>query len=158
MTGPVHYEMEATSRENTNLKYYRLGGGEQLGEVALDEWKSHKFTKLTGKAHSEPGQKTLEKITAATSHYLKDPGIQQVLKELAENLVERRRLRARDASEWDRYASFSFYKCEAKHCNTRWNTADGFRTHLKQDHPYKVEHQALDGYITEMRRHFWVYR
>ncbi|KAL8690818.1 MAG: hypothetical protein Q9224_004317, partial [Gallowayella concinna] len=90
--------------------YYRFDGGNRLGQVDLDEWKSHRLTGLTGKS-ADPGFKTLDKMDIAIAVYLRDADVQKDLDACAKLLVKRRRYRTRDASAWDRYASASFYEC-----------------------------------------------
>lgn len=124
----VHDAMTRLSQRDRSdiFSYYRFDGGERLGKVELDEWKNHRFTSLTGRS-TEPGYKTLEEMFVATAAYLQDRDVKRDLDECAKILVKRRRLRARDTSAWDRYASASFYECSYQGCQkSRINTAQAF--------------------------------
>ena len=137
--------------------YFRFDGGERLGEIALDEWKGHRFTWLTGKDKT-PGCRTLEKMYVATAAYLAEPKVQQELTECARILVRRRHLRVRDSSEWDRYAAFSYYHCNVQGCDRpRSNKADDFREHLRKFHP-KIAEQEMEKRVRKCRGVYWKYR
>lgn len=132
--------------------YYRFEGGEPLGEIALDEWKSHHFTKLTG--HQDvPGFKTIRKIEVGTAAYLQQHQVQQDLAACAKLLVRRRRLRTRDVSKWDRYASASYYNCNGNNCeHRRVNTRQEFEDHMKKEHGTQVADS-----VREKTRGCWRY-
>ncbi len=157
MTGPVHRQMEDNCRENKKFFYARLDGGKDLGKIAMDEWKSHKLTRSRDRSHKD-GSKTLEKIRNAVSKYLSEDSVQKELKELAKCLVERRRLRIRDRSEWDRFASFSYYTCdfEKRQCPHESRTADDFREHISKEHSVTIESE-VDQELSIGRRYDWVY-
>ena len=155
----VHRRMERHSMHDNKkcFPYFRFDGGERLGEIALDEWKRHRFTRLTGKDKT-PGGITLEKMYVATAAYLADPDVQRDLTECARILVRRRQLRMRDSSEWDRYASFSYYDCNVEGCaKQRSNKAQDFREHLRKFHP-KIAVSEMEQRVLECRRVHWVYR
>lgn len=132
--------------------YYRFEGGEALGELAMDEWKSHRFTRFTG--HSDqPGFKTIKKIEDGTAAYLQSPVVQHKLAACAKLLVRRRRLRTRDVSRWDRYASASYYECGLNDCEFKWiKTRQEYEEHIKNHHKIK---EVTD--LVEMRRRCWQY-
>lgn len=155
----VHQRMERFSMHDNKERfpYFRFDGGQRLGEIALDEWKGHRFTKLTGK-DNKPGCITLEKMYVATAAYLADPKVQKELTECARILVRRRRLRMRDTSEWDRYASFSYYDCNVEGCTRlRSNKAQEFREHLRKFHP-NLPGQEVEQRVQDCRRVYWKYR
>lgn len=155
----VHNGMEKHANHNDEkcFPYFRFDGGERLGEIALDEWKGHRLTWLTGK-DKEPGCTTLEKMYVATAAYLAEPEVQQDLTECAKILVRRRHLRMRNSSEWDRYAAFSYYDCNVQGCDrTRNNKADDFREHLRKFHQ-KIAEQEIEQRVRECRRVYWKYR
>jgi hypothetical protein len=79
--------------------YYRFSGENELGRIPMDQWNGRRFSALR---RGTPGSKTLRA-------YIKIKTVQNDMEELAELLVRRRRLRTRDASKWDRYASASWY-------------------------------------------------
>ncbi len=138
--------------------YYRFDGGERLGEVGLGEWKSHRYTFITGRDNT-PGCKTLAEIEAAAAIYLRRPDVQRDLKEVAKILVERRRLRTRNKSDWDRYASFSYYECDFKGCNQkRINTLQKFKEHMRKKHHTMVDDRVLEAQLKKKRCVYWVYR
>lgn len=140
-----------------HFPYYRFDGGDRLGEVALDEWNSHKFAKFRDK-NPVPGFKTISRMDEATASFLEKPEIQQDLNEVAKLLVHRRRLRTRDLSAWDRYAFASHYECTHKGCERRRiNTGDLYKQHLKEQHNFKVNDEIIERSMREAR-HCWPYR
>ena len=142
---------------NERFPYFRFDGGARLGEIAMDEWKSHRLTRLTGHEKTAGGI-TLEKIYVATAAYLADPQVQQDLAKCARILVRRRQLRMRNNSEWDRFASFSYYDCNVEGCaNQRISKAEQFREHLRKSHQ-KIANQEMDQRVKECRRVHWLYR
>ncbi|KAL8929860.1 MAG: hypothetical protein Q9208_001004 [Pyrenodesmia sp. 3 TL-2023] len=154
----AHDAMTRLSRRDGKdiFPYYRFNGGERLGEVELDEWESHRLTSLTGKS-KKPGSKTLEKMYVATATYLHDRDVERDLNECAKLLVKRRRLRARDASAWDRYASGSFYECSLERCpKFRINTAALYRDHVRREHNSALADPLLELALIESRR-CWMY-
>ena len=159
-TTRVNEDMDTFSKRE-GFDYIRFYGGKQLGEMAMDEWKSHKVRALMGRRSSESGQKTLNKISDAVDDYLKDRKVKGKLRNAAQLLVERRRLRVRDASKWDRFASFSYYSCESEwhECtNPRWRTVDEFREHIKKEHRVNSKPEVIEKHISKGRRCNWVYR
>ena len=155
-TRGAHDNMAASADRN-QFQYYRFEGGDRLGEVALDEWKSHKFGSFRGKS-TVPGFKTIDRMDQATAWYLQKRAVQHDLTELAKLLVCRRRLRARDVSAWDRYASASYYECTYKGCeHTRINTGDLYKQHLKDKHNIKMDDEIIERCMRGSR-HCWTYR
>ncbi|KAL8861451.1 MAG: hypothetical protein Q9178_002325 [Gyalolechia marmorata] len=155
----VHDAMtHLTRRDDKDIfGYYRFDGGSRLGQVGLGEWKSHRFTRLTGRS-TEPGFKTLDKMYVATAAYLQQDFVQKDLKECAKLLVKRRRYRTRDASAWDRYASASFYECSYQKCQkTPHKTAQLYKDHVKKEHFSALAEQPLETAMKTSRR-CWVYR
>ena len=137
--------------------YYRFEGGEHLGRIALDEWKSIRFAAVRGK-NRMPGYKTIDTMDQATSVYLLRRDVQEDLKELAKILVKRRRLRTRDASAWDRYASASYFECTHKGCeHTRITTSSLYQEHLRERHGLKLVDQIIERDM-QKSRHCWLYK
>ena len=157
-TRGVHENMAIRSDSAAGFEYFRFDGGEPLGDVALDEWKSHSlFAKFRGKS-AMPGCITIDKMNQATAGYLQEPSVQEDLLKVAELLVRRRRLRARDLSAWDRYASASWYECTHKGCEHRViDTSDLYKQHVKDEHDIKLVEDIIER---DMRRsrHCWTYR
>lgn len=155
-TTTVDHTMGRLSTYNC-FPYFRFDGGERLGEIALDEWKGHRFTWLTGK-DKNPGCTTLDKMYVATAAYLADPKVQEDLTKCARILVRRRQLRMRDSSEWDRYASFSEYKCNVEGCGKPNSAkAHDFREHLRKAHQ-KTAGAEVEQRVRDCRRVYWKYR
>lgn len=155
----VHRKTERLSMHDNEerFSYFRFDGGERLGEIALDEWKGHRFTRLTGK-DKNPGCMTLEKMYVATAAYLAEPKVQQDLTECARILIRRRQLRMRNGSEWDRYASFSYNDCNVEGCaRQRSNKAQDFREHLRKFHQ-DIGHHEMERRVLECRRVHGFYR
>ena len=155
----VHNRMERLANHNNKkcFPYFRFDGGERLGEIALDEWKGHRLTWLTGKDKT-PGCTTLDEMYVATAAYLAEPKVQEDLTECAKILVRRRHLRIRNSSEWDRYAAFSYYDCNVQGCDRPPNNkADDFRKHLREVH-HIIAEQEMEQRVQECRRIHWKYR
>ncbi|KAL8822881.1 MAG: hypothetical protein Q9191_006393 [Dirinaria sp. TL-2023a] len=137
--------------------YYRFEGGEHLGRIAMDEWKSVRFPTMRGK-NSMRGYKTIDSMDQATSVYLLDRDVQEDLKELAKILVKRRRLRAKDSSAWDKYASASYFECTHKGCeHRRIETSDEYKEHLRDEHGKSMTRQELESDIKRSKR-CWLYK
>ena len=159
-TSKAHERMleYALADDEERFPYFRFDGGLDLGEVGLGEWESHSFTRITGKDRTS-GRKTLKKIETAIAVYLQRREVQRDLNECAEVLVRRRRLRTRNASDWDRYASYSHYECDVKLCQKRRvNTAHEFKEHLRRDHKLKLVDPVIDKKVLECRHVHWLYR
>ena len=138
--------------------YYRFDGGEVLGKIALDEWKGHSSRK--GNGSRGKGAKTLETIHKAIQAYLqlKSKSVQRDLKHVAKLLVQRRRLRAQDASRWERFATSSYYLCDADGgCEkVRFNTSEDFKKHLVSAHGIGGV-DMMEKKLEEGRRYGWLY-
>lgn len=145
-------------RDNKHIfDYCRFDGGNRLGQVKLDEWKSHHLTRITGKS-AEPGFKTLEEMYTATAVYLLNIEVRRALEECAKLLVKRRRYRTRDTSAWDRYACVSFYECSYQRCQkTPHRTAQLFKDHVTREHYSALAEQPLEAAMKRSRR-CWTYR
>jgi len=65
----------------------------------------------------------------------------------------------RDPSEWDRYASFSYYECDLDGCQkSPHNKASDFKEHLRSFHQFKLTDEASEDKFKQCRRIRWVYR
>ena len=159
-TVKVHEQMVMHSKRDRQdmFPYFRFDGGQALGEIALDEWESQKSVWSFKKKKPEPEAETLKKIKVVTHAYLYDPEVQADLWECAELLVKRRRLRSRDASRWERYASMSYYICGEPGCKQEQiNEADQLKEHMKAAHRVWTSDQDLDSQIRKHRYCGWVY-
>ena len=116
------------------FRYSRFDGGDRPGKVDLGQWKSHRHTFFTGRDNT-PGCRTLAEIETATTICLGRRDVQRDLKEVAKIWVERRGVRTRNESDWDRYASFSCYECDLKGSNAKkvLNTAPKFKEHNRRN-------------------------
>ena len=147
----------ASLNNEEQFPYYRFDGGEHLAEIGLAECKTHHFTMVTGQ-DGKKGSKTLEQIREATRQYLEEPDVQEDLDECAKMLVQRRQLRSRNTSAWDRYATFSYYECQLKGCQKRrFNTVDEFKEHLRRSHSLEFLSPALDEKLSSYRKVSWLY-
>lgn len=158
-TVTAHENMSYFSTRNKEeaFPYFRFDGGSDLGQTKMDEWKSHKLTSITGR-DTERGYKTLDKIFTATARYLAQPEVQLQLTNCAHLLVRRRRLRTRDASRWDRYASFSYYECDIACCEKPpFSTANDFREHLRASHHFQLAYEAMELKVRQCRHCHWIY-
>ena len=144
--------------------YYRFDGGDVLGEIALDEWKGHSSRKDNGSRGK--GAKTLETIYKAIQEYLQLKSVQRDLKHAAKLLVQRRRLRAEDASRWERFATSSYYLCDGDGgCEkVRFDTSGDFKEHLVSAHGVGgvgadtgTGTGTLEKKLEESRRYGWLY-
>ena len=142
--------------------YYRFDGGENLGEMAMDEWKNHKPRKYIRGKKQRPGSKTLESIHEAIEKYLQQKSVQRDLEDCAKLLVHRRRLRTEDPGRWERYATSSYYLCRNGTCDkARFNTFLDFKTHLESCHgsfeALGTGTSTLDKKVEEGREYWWLY-
>lgn len=157
-THGAHEDMEHLAFHDGKdiFAYYRFNGGEELGKIALDEWKSHHFTQLTSQ-NDERGCKTVKKIDDSIATYLKQTDVQRELIACAKLLVRRRRLRTRDAFQWDRYASASYYVCDFKGCEKkRIKTGHLYKEHTQNEHRIPVVDQEGEKKMRHSRR-CWIY-
>lgn len=157
-TKGTHEDMAYISNlDGREFPYYRFEGGEDLGKIALDEWKSNNFAQIRGK-NSTPGYKTIDTMDQATSKYILRDDVQDDLKKIASILVKRRRLRVRDTSAWDRYASASYYECIHKGCeHRRIATSDLYKEHLRELHGLRLPAEVLERDMLRSRR-CWLYK
>ena len=120
----------------------------QPAQAAMDEWKSG----------TSSGSKTLQKIELAAAEYLAGDTVQLEIQEIAELLVCRRRLRTRDKSKWDRFASASWYTCPYNTCSERrHDTLEDYRSHFLQFHPHEANRTQFDAEAQHARR-CWLYK
>lgn len=158
-TQDAHETMEAQSAAGSGHKfqYLRVEGGQLLSSIKLDEWHSNRLPILTGKDRT-PGIKTLEKIRIAVARHLLEDDVRCEIKDMAKTLVQRRRLRTRDASAWDQYACASYYECPYQGCvRERIETLHDYMEHVKVEHRYDISDESLASSSTAARR-CWLYR
>lgn len=136
--------------------YYRFDGGEALGEIAMDEWQTHK-PKHRSRKKEQPGAKTLDNIHRAVAAYLQQKSVQRDLEDCAKLLVQRRRLRTEDPSRWERYATSSYFLCRYGACEkARFNTSLDFKNHLEICHGVGAP-DVLEKKVEECRGYWWLY-
>ncbi len=137
--------------------YHRFDGGKVLGEIAMDDWKTHKSKHHRSHAQKRPGDKTMEDIQRAVEVYLAKEEVQRDLEDCAKLLVRRRRLRTEDSSRWERYATTSYYLCKDGTCEkARFNTSLDFRSHLQSCHGFEPGN-TLDEKLEDCREYWWLY-
>ncbi|KAH6719339.1 acyl transferase/acyl hydrolase/lysophospholipase [Leptodontidium sp. MPI-SDFR-AT-0119] len=142
------------------FQYSRFDGGPRLGTVKMDEWKSNRLANMMTLKHTISGAKTLHDMEDAVAVYLADPQVQDELDECARILVHRRRLRIRDRSRWDRFASASWYECPFLGCedSAELKTYTAFEDHVRKEHPREYASvESFDG-LAENNRRCWLYR
>lgn len=128
--------------------YHAFDGGEQLHDKKFDQWEKRAFA-------SEDNIPETTAINKAVESYLATPYVQRDLEECAKNLVKRRRLRARDASAWDRYAFASFYQCSYQGCpvpQERFKRVEHFKEHVMEIHSAALARKPLEQALKECRR------
>ncbi|KAI4187159.1 MAG: hypothetical protein L6R41_002986 [Letrouitia leprolyta] len=144
--------MKKLSQED-GFPYYPFDGDRSLRDVKLDQWEKIAFDTKNKKPQSTA-------IEQAIHAYLDQPIVQHDLEQCAKLLVERRRLRARDASAWDRYAYASFYQCSYQGCPVpqhRFKRVEQFQEHVMQTHSSALAEKLLDQAVKESRR-CWEYK
>ena len=158
LTTLTHKSMShlANFDKEEKFPYHRFDGDEALGKIALDEWKGHSSRKDNDSRGK--GAKTLETIHKAVQAYLQLKSVQQNLKNVARLLVQRRRLRAEDASRWERFATSSYYLCGDSGCDkkVRFDTSEGFKEHLVSAHGVG-DVGMLEKKLEEGRSYGWLY-
>ncbi len=137
--------------------YYRFDGGEVLGEVAMDEWKSHDRSQRRGRGKQHRGAGTLERIQRAVAAYLALKSVRRDLEDCAKLLVQRRQRRTGDPARWERYATGSYYECGDRECGkARFETSREFGEHVGSVHG--VEGGGVrDERMEEGRGYGWLY-
>jgi len=149
----------ATRDNKTVFSYSRFDGGPRLGKVKMDEWKSNTITNIMTGKKTFSGSKTLREIEDSVAVYLADPKIQTELDETARILVHRRRLRTRDKSHWDRYASASWYECPFTGCkdSIEYKTYTLFEEHVRKEHYQDYISEPIEQTAHNYRK-CWLYR
>ena len=117
LTTLIHQSMlqHANHDNEVAFHYFRFEDGRDLGAVVMDEWKTYKCTFWTQELPGS-GIKALRKIRLAVVEYLEQPEVERQLDDCARILVERRRLRTRSISQWERYASTLYFLCDDEDC------------------------------------------
>ncbi|KAL9619199.1 MAG: hypothetical protein Q9160_006134 [Pyrenula sp. 1 TL-2023] len=110
-------------------------GPSPLGDIKLDEWR---------------GSSTLDSIRGATADYLSHPRVQKELRDIAEVLVSRRRLRSKHPEHWDIYSTGVQYRCQQPGCHQQKShklrhSKHSLVSHLVKKH--SVPPDRLDEYL-----------
>ncbi|KAL9116602.1 MAG: hypothetical protein Q9187_006872, partial [Circinaria calcarea] len=140
----VHDDMVRFSENGKRFPYYRLNVRDGLSEMKLDEWKKAKGGRLD----------TLDQLTSATDEYLRygfiDPqktvSVKQHLRDIAEKLVNARRLRASSAC-WEAVALGVQYRCTIEHCHrgqTLQKTSIDLWKHFRRYHKMSGPSECTD--------------
>ena len=137
----VHNDLE----DNTKYHelYYRFNNPGSL-DVEMDEWKPKGglFTK------QPTGSTTIKTMEENFAQWIGEGANLDLLRECAEQLVHRRRVRSTDKARWERYATGAEFTCRRK-CGSEWCNRDQFKQHLMSAH--NVEPDQLDVEIRETR-------
>lgn len=133
----VHNKVEYESTQQL-FHYYRFDVKEGLQQVRMNEWKP-----------KQSGSITLKRIHEATSRYLKQSKVSDLIRECATKLVEIRTQRAQ-TMRWERFATGIRYKCPLDDCpisrTHRFNTRNDLMDHLRMQHdqaPPDADHYQL---------------
>ena len=142
----VHKKVEHESKQQL-FHYYRFDVSEGLQEAGMNDWKP-----------KPSGSITLERIQEATSQYLNQTKVSEVIRECAERLVKRRTQRAQ-TMRWERFATGIRYKCPLDNCSMpkthRFNTRNDLMDHLRMQHdqaPPDADHYQLIKNLLDMGR------
>jgi hypothetical protein len=138
-----------------SFKYFRFDGGEELGQIPMDEWSGRRRGQL-GLSSRPTGVDTLESMDRAVRDFLKRSKVRQDMEELAKILVRRRRFRTRDKMAWERYACDARYECSQTGCNQILYTLEDFQDHIEGQHA-GLSDDDRSACIQESKK-CWVYR
>ncbi|KAE8449128.1 hypothetical protein EG329_008512 [Mollisiaceae sp. DMI_Dod_QoI] len=151
--------VQAYPNNKVIFPYSRFEGPKELGKIELGEWKSNRISNMMKGIQSISGGKTLQDIEKAVMVYLADGNIQKELDDQARLLVKRKRLRMRDESKWDRYASASWYECPMGTCKdaAEYKTYTAFEEHFRKEHQQEYDSEPFEPFAQTHRR-CWLYR
>jgi hypothetical protein len=110
-------------------------GDDIVGAIPLDEW-----------LPPANGQATLQKIRASTEAYLADANVQRQLERYANDLVAKRRQRAR-TEHWEKFAHVAAYHCRFnENCDNTPGSMDRktMRSHLRDAHGDEIPNDVTD--------------
>ena len=135
---PPHRAMESKAKED-GFGYFRFNEFDGLPDLDFDEWKPRKS-----------GKQTQDKIESSCQRWASKPEVRENIRRCASDLVQQRRLRTADESQWERYAVQAYFDCGGNNCpgavGKRWYNRKEFRQHLLTDH--RLEQDArLDAVI-----------
>jgi hypothetical protein len=139
--------------QRERFPYFRFNEPEVLADMDFDEWKPRKN-----------GSKSIDKMTRAFSIWAVKPEVQRMLRQCADQLVRRRRLRvAADPSLWEAFSMGSWYDCGREGCPDpvakRWYLRSNFEEHLRRSHSRgeEVDARALQEQADSHRK-IWEYK
>lgn len=116
-------------------------------DMELDDWKPNKFS-------SHPGRISINLMKDGFNRWLADWDNAESLKACARELVSRRRLRTRNGSKWERFATVAEFHCPSSECqNTAIGSRDDFEDHFESKHADQPHEQSYRE--TEPKR--WTY-
>jgi len=142
---------------DAHFDYFRFNVDEGLGKVKLDEWKQRRDDGDDGKCT------TLEYISKCTHRQLESSATRELLRTLANKLVEKRRCRAtRHTACWERFACCTTYRCLDERCaggidgkGPSFTTRDRMSHHLTTMHtPQSTQRwttESLNARLDECR-------
>lgn len=156
-----HEDME-THAKKEKIFYRRLNptSNDHLLDIELDDWfprKAKKDRKPFGKPKMlYSGEATLSQIEAQFKSFISETVNQDAIRICAEELVERRRARTKNASRWERYATGSAFRCHQAHvnhkCEETYNFRDAFERHLLKYH--ELEGEAAKAAMKRSKTYF----
>jgi hypothetical protein len=128
---PVHRGLQSTAntaiKNGQKIPYYRFNVDEIASKVGLDQWNPSKTMELPN------GEETLQRLEKATNDYMNDPINTKRLQECAQELVRVRRERA-ETERWERFATYTIYRCPEKGCDLEFSCREKLRLHASELH------------------------
>lgn len=151
-----HHEVEA-DLQGENPHYYRLDPKDNKHRltIVMDQWEPRKATD-----GERSGERTLSHMKQRFDDwYQSNPEIGIMYRKIAEELVQRRRLRARNTAKWERYIKGSHFMCpfdECRESQRKFTFRDQFVDHCREHPTFKSqpEEQLLKIY----RHEGWLYQ
>ena len=144
----VHVQVQRLlESEGNSFEYFRLNAPGFL-DIPLDEWKPKSSRKTIRKTQKRPsddksGKETLGKMRTKFSEWLRYNKNQQHLERCAQELVQRRRARARNRRRWEHFATGAVYRCpehrQAEDCAREFRDKARFKKHLVAHHDREEE-------------------
>jgi hypothetical protein len=134
----THHQMEALMLA-AKKPYVRLNAGVNVGITPLDEWSTKRKDGLT----------TLKYLERETNIDLGNEDMQRRIKELASQLVQHRRERAKDATRWKRFTQCTSFPCSLCNTGNLLPLPRDLKAHLKNNHPefHHQQRRQLDAYV-----------
>ena len=148
----VHRELQGLS-EREGFPYFRLNDPGAL-DIGLDEWEPKRDW-----FHKTSGTTTMKTIRNAFAHWAINHRTQDLFRECAAELVERRKARRlANPAMWERYATGARYKCQDRGCDpVEFLNREDFRAHLMHPQHRQLQPDDLESVIATSRTR-WRYQ